>query len=492
MRGRRTGPALLTAACLLYSSPASAGGQAPQGAQQPPTAQPTIDYNTARLDRIVHALRINEPIAIDGKLTEPAWQRAQPANHFVQWNPNPGKAASYDTDARFLYDDKNLYVGVRCFDPEPDKITVNGLEREFNSGIQDGIGLFFDSMHDGQTGFYFATNPVGAHHDFQSSADDQYRNNDWEGVWDVRVTIDEQGWIAEFIVPFKTLRFSTEPDQEWGLNIMRRIRRYNEDSHWAPLQRRYRVARSSMAGTLTGLQGIHQGRNLKIKPFGISKTLDTGITEESQHFDGGFDVKYGLTESLTTDFSYRTDFSQVEADQQQVNLTRFNLFFPEKREFFLENSGVFGVASSAGASGSTSDNVIPFFSRRIGLSAAGIPIPIEGGARLSGKTGPYDVGVLAMRTDDFGLRPADTFLVGRLRRNFRGQSSIGAIMTSRSSSASDNQLFGVDAFLRFFEKLEVSSYLLRTSTPAREGEDLSTRLGLAWRDDDLTAIGEYE
>ena len=134
----------------------------------------------------------------------------------------------HDTDARFLYDDKNLYVGVRCFDPEPDKITVSGLEREFNSGIQDGIGLFFDSMHDGQTGFYFATNPVGAHHDFQSSADDAYRNNDWEGVWDVRVTIDDQGWIAEFIVPFKTLRFSNEPNQEWGLNIMRRIRRYNE------------------------------------------------------------------------------------------------------------------------------------------------------------------------------------------------------------------------------------------------------------------------
>jgi Domain of unknown function (DUF5916)/Carbohydrate family 9 binding domain-like len=492
MRGRTVRLTILACVACAICCRAASAGASPQATQQAATAQPSIDYNTARLDRIVHALRIDEPIVIDGRLSEPAWQRAQPATHFVQWNPSPGKPASYDTDARFLYDSQNLYVGVRCFDPEPDKITVSGLEREFNSGIQDGIGLFFDSMHDGQTGFYFATNPVGAHHDFQSSADDAYRNNDWEGVWDVRVTIDEQGWIAEFIVPFKTLRFSDDPNQEWGLNIMRRIRRYNEDSHWAPLPRRYRVARSSMAGTLTGLENVHQGRNLKIKPFGISKTLDTQLAPGTQHFDGGFDVKYGLTESLTTDFSYRTDFSQVEADQQQVNLTRFNLFFPEKREFFLENSGIFGVASSAGASGSTSDNVIPFFSRRIGLSAAGIPIPIEGGARLSGKTGPYDVGLLAMRTGEFAGWPADTFLVGRLRRNFRGQSSIGAIMTSRSSSASDNQLFGVDAFLRFFEKLEVSSYLMGTNTPAREGQDLSTRLGLAWRDDDLTAVGEYE
>jgi len=492
MRGRQACLTALIAASAVWSQTTAAGAQSPQAAGQATTAQPTIDYNTARLDRIVHALRVDEPIAIDGKLTEPAWQRAQPATHFVQWNPSPGKPASYDTDARFLYDGQNLYVGVRCFDPEPDKITVSGLEREFNSGIQDGIGLFFDSMHDGQTGFYFATNPVGAHHDFQSSADDAYRNNDWEGVWDVKVTIDEQGWVAEFVLPFKTLRFSNDPNQEWGLNIMRRIRRYNEDSHWAPLPRRYRVARSSMAGTLTGLENIHPGRNLKIKPFGISKTIDTLLAPGSQHFDGGLDVKYGLTESITTDFSYRTDFSQVEADQQQVNLTRFNLFFPEKREFFLENSGIFGVASSAGASGSTSDNVIPFFSRRIGLSATGIPIPIEGGARLSGKAGVYDIGVLAMRTGEFGVLPADTFLVGRLRRTFRGQSSIGAIMTSRSNSVIDNQLFGVDAFLRFFEKLEVSSYLMRTDTPSRQGQELSTRLGLAWRDDDLTAIGEYE
>ena len=478
----------LVAICILVS----ATNVAAQSVQGPPTAQNSVDYNTARFDRIVHALRVDEPITIDGRLSEPAWQRAEPASHFTQWNPNPGKPASYDTDARFLYDDRNLYVGVRCIDPEPDHITVSGLEREFASGNQDGIGLFFDSMHDGQSGFYFATNPVGAHHDFQSSADDGYRNNDWEGVWDVKVTIDESGWTAEFIVPFKTLRFSNAPSQEWGLNIMRRIRRFNEDSHWAPLPRRYRVARSSMAGTLTGLENIQPGRNLKIKPYGIVKSIETAPPSTTHDVDGGLDLKYGLTEALTLDVGYRTDFSQVEVDQQQVNLTRFNLFFPEKREFFLENSGIFGVASAAGSSGSTSDNVIPFFSRRIGLSADGAPIPIEGGARLSGKRGAYDIGLLGMRTRREGDTPADTFFVGRVRRTFRGQSTVGAFITSRDSRVSENRLYGVDAFLRFFEKLELSSYLMRTDTPSLKGHDQARRFGAAWRDDDWTAIAEYE
>jgi hypothetical protein len=474
------------------AAPLSAGE--PQTPREPaPAAAPNpVDYATARFERVVRAVRTDEHITIDGRLTEGGWTRADPASDFVQWNPHPGMPASYDTEARFLYDAENLYVGVRCWDLEPGRITVSGLEREFASGNQDGVGLFFDTMHDGQSGFYFATNPVGAHHDFQSAADDGYRNNDWEGVWDVRVTVDESGWSAEFVVPFKTLRFSSAIQQEWGLNIMRRIRRFNEDSHWAPLPRRYRVARASMAGTLTGLEGIHQGRNLKIKPYGISKTFDTAAASRTHDADAGLDVKYGLTESMTLDLGYRTDFSQVEVDQQQINLTRFNLFFPEKREFFLENSGIFGVASGAGASGSTSDNVIPFFSRRIGLSAAGSPIPIEGGARLTGKSGAYDVGLLAMRTRRDGGAPADTFLVGRIRRTFRGQSSVGAILTSRDSESSGNQLYGVDTFLRFFEKLEVSSYLMRTRTPARTDGDWARRLGAVWRDDDWSASGEYE
>ncbi len=486
---------ICVAACLLRGTAARAqpAAQRAPGEAPPVAAANPIDYATARFERVVHALRIDQPITIDGKLTEDAWQRAEPADHFVQWNPHPGLPATEDTDVRFVYDGQNLYIGVRCWDSDSRHLTVNGLERDFASGNQDGVGIFIDSLHDGQSGFYFATNPVGAHHDVQYSGDETHRNVDWEGVWDVKVTVDDSGWTAEFIVPFKTLRFSNAAHQEWGINMMRRIRRVNEDSHWSPLPRRYRVGRASMAGTLTGLDDIHQGRNLKIKPFAIAKTLDMGLPASTEQIDGGLDVKYGLTESMTLDLGYRTDFSQVEVDQQQVNLTRFNLFFPEKREFFLENAGIFGIATAAGPSGSTSDNVIPFFSRRIGLSSSGSPIPIVGGARLSGQAGPYEVGMLGMVTGREGAIPSTDFLVGRVRRTFRGQSTIGALVTSRTSSSSDdNRLYGVDTFLRFFDKLEVSSYLMKTDTTSRKGRDQARRLGVTWRDDDWTLAGQYE
>jgi hypothetical protein len=451
----------------------------------------SIDYATVRFDRVIRARRINQSVSIDGRLSEDVWEVAESANHFVQQNPHPGIRASNDTDVRFLYDDDNLYVGVRCWDADTDHLRFE-LEKDFSGVQNDMVGIFLDSLHDQQSGFYFGTNPGGARHDFQASGDDSQRNNDWDGVWDVQVTIDEAGWTAEFRIPFKTLRFSEEVQQEWGLNLIRRVRRINEDSFWVPLPRRYRIARSSMAGTLTGLEGIHRGRNVKIKPYAISKTLGLGSAALGHNTDGGLDVKFGVTKSMTLDLSYRTDFSQVEADQQQINLTRFSLFFPEKREFFLENSGIFGVAGAAGSV--ASGNVIPFFSRRIGLSSDGMPIPILGGARLTGRTGSYDIGVLAMKTGEEKAVPSNSFLVGRIRRTLRAQSTVGAFVASRDSTigGDSNRLYGVDTFLRFFDKLEASSYLMRTDTPQRRGRDQARRLGIAWRDDDLTLSGEYE
>ena len=188
------------AACLFQGTAARAEPDAMQrapGEAAAAAATNPIDYATARFERVVHALRIDEPITIDGKLTEDAWQRAEPADHFVQWNPHPGLPATEDTDVRFVYDAQNLYIGVRCWDSDSRHLTVNGLERDFASGNQDGVGIFIDSLHDGQSGFYFATNPVGAHHDVQYSGDETHRNVDWEGVWDVKVTVDDSGWTAE-------------------------------------------------------------------------------------------------------------------------------------------------------------------------------------------------------------------------------------------------------------------------------------------------------
>ena len=336
---RRVASVLAVLVLAHVASGAALEEQGPPPAQAQ-TAAP-IDYATARLERIAQALRITERITIDGRLDEPAWARVEPATNFIQWEPHPGKPASERTEVRFLYDEDNLYIGARCWDSDSASLTVHELKQDFESREEDVLAVLIDSLHDRQSGFSFWTNPAGARRDVQIFQDDAQRSVDWDGVWDVKVTTDETGWAAEFVIPFKTLRFSNSPQQEWGLNILRRVKRKNEDSYWSPLPRRYRTMRPSMSGTITGLEGIRQGRNLKIKPYGISSVTElasNGLSSDVEA-NGGLDLKYGLTPSQTLDLTYRTDFSQVEADQQQVNLTRFNLFFPEKREFFLENSG---------------------------------------------------------------------------------------------------------------------------------------------------------
>jgi len=476
-----------------------AAGSRTLAAMEPGQSQSTtpIDFTSARFDRVVHAVRISDRINVDGQLDEPAWQRAEPASDFVQWEPHPEMPASERTEVRFLYDEDNLYIGARCWDSDAAHLTVHELRQDFESREEDVLAILIDSLHDDQSGFSFWTNPAGARRDVQIFQDDAQRSVDWDGVWNVRVAVDERGWTAEFVIPFKTLRFSSAAQQEWGLNMLRRVKRKNEDSYWSPLPRRYRTMRPSLSGSIKDLQGIRQGRNLKIKPYGIASTTQLAANRLSRDnkLNGGVDAKYGLTPSQTLDLTYRTDFSQVEADQQQVNLTRFNISFPEKREFFLENSGVFGVAGGGSSSSAGSANVVPFFSRRIGLSGAGMPIPIVGGARLSGTSGAYDVGFLAMKTEDLGTVLSNNFVVGRLRRNFFGGSSIGAIVTSRDSTRSGdhNQLYGVDTLLRFFErKLDVSAYLLGTETPGLEGASQARLLDAAWRDDDFTIVGRYE
>jgi Domain of unknown function (DUF5916)/Carbohydrate family 9 binding domain-like len=485
----------VAAARVATGAPLAPEEQGPTPAQ--PQAAAPIDFATARFERTVHALRITEHIAVDGRLDEPAWQRVEPATNFIQWEPHPEAPASEQTQVRFLFDDDNLYVGARCWDSKAHSLTVHELKQDFESREEDVLAIFIDSLHDQQSGFSFWTNPAGARRDVQIFQDDAQRSVDWDGVWNVKVTTDETGWTAEFVIPFKTFRFSNAIQQEWGLNILRRVKRKNEDSYWSPLPRRYRTMRPSMSGTLTGLEGIRQGRNLKIKPYAIASVTELASDGLTNHGDanGGIDLKYGLTQSQTLDVTYRTDFSQVEADQQQVNLTRFNLFFPEKREFFLENSGVFGVSGGGGPSAGGTANVVPFFSRRIGLSAAGTPIPIVGGARVSGTTGPYDVGLLAMKTERHGDVPSNAFLVGRFRRNFQSSSSVGVILTSRDSTRSGdhNELYGVDTLLRFFQrKLDVSAYLLGTDTPGRQGGNQARLFDAAWVDNAFSVGARYE
>ena len=478
---------------------------APAFAQENAAASNPIDYTTAHLSRVLTALRVSETIGVDGRLDEPAWQRAVPASNFLQRRPQAGQPSHERTDVRILYDDDNLYVGYWCFDSDAGHMVITGLEEDFRTTQSDGVTLTIDPLHDRQSGFEFSTNPIGAKHDTQFSNNGAINNPDWDGVWDVKTTRTSEGWFAEFVIPFKTLRFSDSPSQEWGLNLGRRIIRVNEVSAWAPIPIRYNSYRVEIAGTLTGLEGIRQGRNLAFKPFltgGMTQSRGPdGRLQTLQAIDrladqnAGIDVKYSVTPSLTLDATYRTDFAQVEVDQQQVNLTRFNVFFPEKRDFFLENAGIFTVGQGSftfGGAGSNR-NLLPFFSRRIGLSPSGTPIPIVGGVRLSGRVRDYEVGFLEMQTEEQGAVPANNYLVGRVRRNLRQTSWIGAMVTNRDSSQSGdyNRLFGTDAHFQFFEKLDLDGYLLQTDTPGRSGSSQARRFQTVWNDDELRVNGEY-
>ena len=471
----------------------------------PVWAQPrTPSTDSRRSDRVVRAYPATTPITLDGQLTEASWGSAEPASDFVQVQPRHGQPATERTEIRILYDDVNLYVGAICYDSEPENIRISSLERDFSSQDTDLVGFILDTLDNRQSGFTFWVNPAGAQRDTQVDLDGERTNQEWDGVWSVETSIDDRGWVAEIVIPLKTLRFAEAPQHEWGFNAVRRTRRLNEDSIWTPLPLRVTtITRVSWAGRLTGLSELRHGRNLKIKPFVIGSADQTGVPQRRDgEFDGGVDVKYGLTPQLTFDATYRTDFSQVEVDEQQVNLTRFNLFFPEKREFFLENQGIFEVTTTP----RRPPNVIPFFSRRIGLDEQGTPIPMLGGTRLSGRVGSYDIGMLAMRTEGTGARPADTFLVGRVRKTFRETSTIGAIFTSRDSAEAGDfgRLYGVDSRLRFFNrKLDIISYLLASESPAPPsppavvtpetgGDGRAGLLGVAWRGDRLTWTGQYE
>jgi Domain of unknown function (DUF5916)/Carbohydrate family 9 binding domain-like len=453
------------------------------------------EFEAVRQTKIITAVRITDSITLDGRLDEPAWQRATPAGDFIQRVPTNGMPSGERTEIRVLYDGKNLYFGVECYDSQPSRIVVKELKRDFDLNGTDVIQIVIDSLHDGLGGYSLSVNPAGARRDNHLGLNGG--GVDWDAVWDVGTRRTEEGWIAEYQVPFKSLRFSNTPSQEWGLQVSRRILRLNEESTWAPLPFRFSTSQTNLAGTLRGLENVSPGRNLKVKPYILGQVTQATVGGELQttksfgrwkDFGKGLDVKYSLTPSLTLDTTYRTDFAQVEADQQQVNLTRFNLFFPEKREFFLENANVFRFGPGG--------NLVPFFSRRIGLSAAGTPVPVLVGARTSGRVANnLNVGVLAMRTDKVGTTtPANNYLVGRVRRNLLRNSWIGGLGTHRDSSISGdyNRVYGGDAHFQFYQdRLEFDSYVLRSDTPAKSGQTLARHFQSGWRGDELNASVEY-
>ncbi len=436
------------------------------------TAQ--TDSRTARTERRLPAVRATGAIKIDGSLDEPDWDRASLARGFIQNDPHEGEPASEDTDVRVLYDANNIYVGVFAHDRDPRAILTSELSKDFNREFGDDFEMVLDTFHDERNGYVFATNARGAKWDAQMINEGLEVNENWDALWDVATRITETGWYAEIVIPFRTLRFRSGDEQTWGINFQRRIRRRNEDSFWAPVPRIYDLQRVSLAGTLEGLQGVRPGNDLRVKPYALGSAGKSTRVDVGTDAQAGLDVKYGVTNGLTWDFTVNTDFSQVEADEQQVNLTRFSLFFPEKRDFFLENSGIFqfgqgrGVVFSGGGltSGRQTDAIL-FFSRRIGLSDDGQSIPIAGGTRLTGRFGSYSIGVLNIQQREGNTSAPTNFSALRLRRNLLSNSDVGVIMLNKDESGPRfNRVVGADANFRFFNSLDLNASVAQTMSPA--------------------------
>ena len=471
------------------------------------------------VDIVVRAIPLDAPLEFDGILDESVYRDVSPASGFTQQEPAEGLPATDQTEVWVLFDAETLYVSVRCWSEYPDRIIANEIKRD-GRGIfgNETISVLLDTFYDRRNGYEFKTNVLGGIFD-ATVANEQTSNRDWNGVWDVRASRFEQGWAVEMAIPFKTLRYRPGGTQRWGLNVQRRVAWKNETSFLAPISAALSysgVYTFSLAATLVDLKVPESGRRLEIKPYGIADATtrfgtDTGGSTVLGG-DGGGDVKFGVTEGLTADFTYNTDFAQVEVDEQQVNLTRFGLFFPEKREFFLEGQGLFDfgpgrisgpMASSYHFKGQRYGSVTPvlFFSRRIGLNA-GKTVPIKIGGRLTGKTGPYSVGLLNVQT---GSEPSSgtvptNFSVIRLKRDVLRRSSVGTLFTGRSVSiaqAGGNRVYGIDGDFGFYENVRLNGYLARSESPEYRDDDLSYQTRIAYSGDrwgvtlDRLAVGKH-
>ncbi len=436
--------------------------------------------------RSYSAIQVDAAPQMDGDvLGDPVWQSVAPTGGFSQTRPDAGQAASQRTEVRVIYTDEAIYFGFVCHDDDPATIVVSDSRRDASLEESDSLRIILDTYLDEQNGFVFGTNPAGIEYDGQvNKAGDGGSilsqapggsgggfNINWDGVWQVKTIQGDFGWSAEFMILFKTLRYPSDEVQSWGFNIQRNIRRRNERSFWAPLDRQLSLFRLSDAGVLEDLK-IPSQRNLKITPYILAKASDIGVDGKSTDAEVGFDLKYSLTPSLTLDLTYNTDFAQVEVDESQVTLDRFNLFFPEKRPFFLENAGLFTAGVPR--------QVELFFSRRIGLSTDGEVIPIKGGARISGALGGANVGLMYMQTEGLaGSEPANQFAVARVNRDLPNRSSVGAIFVNRQSTGSlapegdYNRTYGIDGRWGIGEFASVSGFLAKTSTPDLKGRDHS-------------------
>ena len=452
------------------------------------------------------AYRTYQSIEIDGEFNEEDWQNAKTITRLVQYEPAEGELISQPTEIRILYDAEEIYFGFTCFDTDISKMVANEMRRD-GSG-QDGlrendhVSILLDTYNDRRNGFFFRVNPLGAMEDMALINSGESRNQAWDAVWTCRTKINENHWTAEIGIPFSQLRFSKSDDMTWGLNLGRSLMRNQEDATWAPLSKAHGFFaryRTDVIGDLVGLKGITPPRNLELLPYilpGVNRIEEENTTDGV--FDIGLDLKYGITSNLTTDVTFNTDFAQVEADQEQVNLTRFSLFFPEKRPFFLEGAGLFDFGIPR-TSFRRPPPLLLFYSRRIGLEE-GRAVPIIGGGKITGKAGPYGIGMLNVLTNEFHdeTDPDEiidvsrtNYSVLRLTRDLFSGSRIGLIGINKQDADTYNRATGLDFTYRPTGSFDIRGLWARTFEADVSSQNNALYLGSVWRNRDLRLEGSY-
>ena len=441
----------------------------------------TIDPETFRA--IAFKLADGQQPKIDGQLTDEAWALAPAQGNFVQREPEYGKPSSEKTEFRVLYDDKTLYLGVWAWDDDAARIMASEMKRDAGLNKGDQLKITIDTFHDHRNAFYFSTNPLGAYKDANTVENGRTINYDWNAVWDNKTSIDDQGWYIEIAIPLSQLRFKTAIGESlWGINLCRILFRKNEESYWVPFPREWGASgfsRVSNAGVLSGLKDLKSRRRIEFVPYALPTAARDYVTHAEADVDAkyGGDFKFGLTNDLIADLTYHTDFAQVEADQEVVNLTRFSLFFPEKRQFFTEGAGIFdfgkAVAGLGGEAAAHDPGLLAlFYSRRIGL-VDGQQVPLIGGGRVTGRIGDYALGVLNISTEEETLarRQLDNanFTAIRVKRNVLAKSSVGMLLLNSVNGISEfNRALGFDAGLVLGRYVTFTSLFAKTFSPSTQ------------------------
>lgn len=437
---------------------------------------------------VTSAVKTTSNPVMDGDvLNDLAWNDVPAVTTFIQKTPDEGDNVSENTVVKVMYSDKIFFVSVVCYDSKPDEIVISDTRRDSPLNNSDSFSFIIDTFKDFQTGYLFGTNPAGIEYDAQITGGGEGGsmmrrfsmgtgggfNVNWDAVWEVKSQRGDYGWSAEFAIPFKTLRYKEGKDQSWGINFERVIARNKEEAHWAPISRQFTMNRLVSAGTLTQMN-VPSSRNIKIMPYVLGQNNEKKEETSSKSNDGtfGLDGKISVGSSMSLDLTYNTDFAQVEADEQQINLDRFSLFFPEKRAFFLENAGLFSVGTGGGFFG---PDIEMFFSRRIGVGPDGEPVPIVGGGRLTGTFSGMKVGMLSMRTDKVtDITDANQYSVLRLKKELPNRTHIGAMYTALDHMGKDgymNQSYAFDAQLGIGELSKIVVFAGLTDTPDMEKDN---------------------